>query len=219
MAKGGRRGNADRPVLSPMTDFDPNTEPETQEQADAYIGWCSENFMRLSQGERRTYRTSVRCAHWLLVVSCAMFHLDDDTEDDREALLEQLGMYSKLARALERQQIKLPIERLITLRSSLDCWEAIGVYASNLLDAAKMATSALMLVDLHPLVDLWELDAPDVWTLLADGASELAVINGTLDLEYADYAIRRHENVVGKFTWQRINNISRSIGARPPSPN
>lgn len=202
-----------------MTDFDPNHEPKTQEQADAYVGWCADNFMRLSQGERRTYRTGVRCAHWLLVVSCALLHLDEDTEEDREALLEQLGMYSKLARALERQSHKLPIERLIMLRSSLDCWEPVGDYAVNLLDAAKYATSALMLIDLHPLVDLWELEAPDVWELLASAATELAVINTADDLSYADYAVRRHESVVAKFTWQRVNNISRRVNAPPISPN
>lgn len=202
-----------------MTDFDPNTEPETQEQADAYVGWCAESFMRLSQGERRTYRSGIRCAHWLLVVSCAMLHLDDDVEHDREALLEQLGMYSKLARTLERQRDHLPIERLIVLRSSLDCWEPVGAYASNLLHAASMATAALILVDLHPLVDLWGLDAPDVWALLIEGANGLAIINQDPDLSYADYAVRRHEGVVAKFTWQRVNNISRRVNAPPISPN
>lgn len=199
--------------------FDPNVEPETREDADAYVAWAAENFMRLSQSERRTYRTAVRCAHWLLVVAAAAFHLDDDVEVDRDALLEQLAMYSKLARAIERQRDRLPVEKLIVLRSSLDCWEPVGIWGSQLLAAARTAVSALMLIELHPLVDLWELECPDVWALLEEGAMQLAMINEADELEWQDYAIRPSESVTAKFTWQQVNNLSRRVGGGPLSAN
>jgi hypothetical protein len=203
-----------------MSSFDPNTEPETQDQMDAYVNWCATNFMRLSQGTSRTYRTGVRCAHWLLVVSCAQLHLDDDQEDDREALLHQIAMYSRLARSIERQRDRYPVERLIQLRASLDCWEPVGLYGANLLTAARMAVSALTLIDLHPLVDLWDLGGEDVWSLIEEGANALAIINdGADNLTFDDYAIRRDESVVAKFTWQRVNSIHRHMGAGPVSPN
>src|ERR1700746_1733878 len=100
--------------------FDPNDELDTNEKADAYVNWCAENFMRL-RGGKRTYRTAVRCAHWLFVVASAQLHLADDVAN-RDAMLEQLAMYQQLGRALERQRDHVPLERLILLRSSLDCW-------------------------------------------------------------------------------------------------
>ena len=73
-----------------MTDFDPNVEPSTQDEANAYVHWCAENFTRLSVSGPWTYRTALRCAHWLLVVAVAQLHLEGDV-DNREALLEQLA--------------------------------------------------------------------------------------------------------------------------------
>lgn len=202
-----------------MTNFDPNVEPETQEQADEYVGWAAENFMRLSQSEQRTYRTAVRCAHWLLVVSVAAFHLDEDAEANRDALLEQLALYSKLARMIERQRNRLPVEKLIVLRSSLDCWEPVGTWGTQLLTAARTAVAALILIELHPLIDLWELECPDVWALLDEGAAQLAMINDADELEWPDYAIRPSESVTAKFTWQQVNNLSRRVGGGPLSAN
>jgi hypothetical protein len=200
-------------------DFDPNHEPVTSDEADAYVGWCAENFMRLSEGAHRTYRTAVRCASWVLVVSCASLHLDDDQEQDREALLEQLAMYSGLARAIERQREHYPIERLIVMRSTLDCWSPCGLYADNLLGAAKAAISALMLIELHPLVDLWNLEAPDVWALLVEAREALAIINEADELDFQDFAVRRDDHVTGLFTWQRANNLSRGMGGGKLSQN
>lgn len=203
-----------------MTDYNPNDEPDTQEKADAYINWCAENFVNLSGAlEPRTFRKAIRCAAWLLVVAVAQLHLDDDVETDREELLEQLGLYQRLARAIERQQHHFPIERLIVTRSTIDCWEPVGMYADCLLEAAKDAVSALMLIETHPLIDLWDLECPDVWALLDEGAGRLAVINEAKNLSYADYAVRRNESVVAKFTWQRANNLSRGMGGYPLSPN
>lgn len=201
-----------------MSEFDPNVEPETQEQADAYVIWAAENFLRLSQGPQ-TYRTAVRCAHWLLLVSVASFHLDESVEDNREALLEQLAMYVKLARVIERQRDRLPVERLILLRSSLDCWEPVGTYGEELLAAARMAVAALMLIDLHPLVDLWDVACPDVWALLDEGAAQLSAINDAEGLEWTDYSLRPNEMVIAKFTWMRVNNLSRRVGGGPLSAN
>jgi hypothetical protein len=202
-----------------VTDFDPNVEPQTHEQADAYLNWCAENFVRLSMSEPRTYRNAIRCAAWLLVVATAQFHLDEDVEQDREALLEQIALYSRLARAIERQRDHIPIERLIVSRSTMDCWEPVGAYADHLLCAAKDALAALMLIETHPLLNLWDVECPDVWALLDHGADVLACINDADELTYADYAIRRNDAVVAQFTWQRANNLSRGMGGYPLSPN
>lgn len=203
-----------------MTDFDPNDELDTQEQADAYVVWCAEQFMRLLESPKRTYRTGIRCAQWLFVISSAQLHLDEDVTENVGAMLEQLGMYSKLGRALERQRQHYPIERLIVLRSSLDCWEPVGEWSSNLLFAAKCAVSAMTLVGLHPLIDLWELRCPDVWALLDGGANALAAINdGKGPLTFADYAVRPNEATIAKFTWQKVNNLTRQMGMPPLSPN
>jgi hypothetical protein len=161
----------------------------------------------------------MRCSAWLLVVACAQLHLDDDIEVNREPLLEQLGMYSKLARAIERQRQHFTVERLIVLRSSLDCWEAVGYWAENLLRAARCAVAALMLFELHPLIDLYELECADVWALLDAAAAELADINSAVDLGFQDYAVQPAEMVTAKFTWQRANNLVRHVGGGPLSPN
>ena len=197
-----------------MSDFDPNVEPSTQDEADAYINWCAENFMRLSSDGARTYRSALRCAHWLLVVAIAQLHLDDGVERDRDALLEQLAAYQRLARVIERQRDHVPAERLILLRSSLDCWEGVGEWSVALLNAAKSAVSALLLIECYPLVDLWSLDAPDAWVLLDDGCQQLADINVAEELSFDDYAIRPDEMVIAKYTWQRANNIARHVGIR-----
>lgn len=203
-----------------MTDFDPDAPLDTQEQADAYINWCAESFMALSQATPRTFRTAIRCAHWLLVVSMAQLHLVEEHEDDREAMLEQLAYYSQLARDLERQRERYAVERLIVLRSSLDCWEAVGSWAGFMLAAARCAISALMLIELHPLIDLWELECPDVWALLISGRDFLAEINAE-DTEptFEDFSIRPAEMAIAKFTWQKVNNLTRHWGVPPLSPN
>lgn len=204
---------------SSVTEFDPNDDPETQEQADAYINWCAENFMRLARAPNRTYRSAIRCAAWLFVVASAQLHLDEDVTANRDELLEQLAKYQALGRAIERQQVRFPVEQTIVLRASLDCWEPVGEWARCLLTAAKNAVAARLLIELHPLVDLWELQAPDVWSLLDDGTMQLASINAAEELDFADYAIRPNEAVVAKWTWQRVNNIARHAGSEPMSPN
>lgn len=203
-----------------MTDFDPNVEPETQEQADAYINWCANNFMRLSQGAKRTYRTATRCSAWLFIVASAQLHLAEEVEVNREELLEQLVMYQRLGRAVERQRQRLAIESFILLRGSLDCWEPIGVWSEQLLLAAKCAISSRILIETYPLVELWDVSSPDVWALLETGREALAVINEADELSFADYAVRPDDMVMAKYTWQRANNIIRGAGLRSDvSPN
>lgn len=198
-----------------MTDFDPNDDLDTQEAADAYVNWCAEQFMRVWASGNRTYRSAWRSSAWLLVVACAQLHLDDDVEQDREALLEQLSKYQALARAIERQQISFPTEQFVVMRSSLDCWEATGCFAEPLLIAARCAISARVLIDLYPLADLWELDCEDVWTLLDNGRDRLAAISDSYsELQFADMAVCRNEPVVAKYTWQKVNNITRGAGLR-----
>lgn len=203
-----------------MTAFDPNVDPETQEQADAYINWCADNFMRLSQGTARTYRTATRCSAWLFVVATAQLHLDEAVTENREELLENLALYQALGRAVERQRILPQIERFILLRGSLDCWEPVGAWASSLLIAAKNAIAARMLIHLYPLVELWDLPCDDVWSLLESGREALAVINEAATLDFADYAVRPDEMVTAKYTWQRAHNIIRGAGLQSDvSPN
>ncbi len=203
-----------------MSDFNPNDEPETQEQADAYVNWCAANFMRLSRSTVRTYRTAVRCAEWLFVVASAQLHLDDEFTDHREELLEQLVNYQLLGRAIERQRQHFPVERLIVLRASLDCWEPVGEWAINLLTASKCAIGALILFELYPLIDLYEMNCEEVWALLDGGALALARIgDGEGPLSFQDYAVRPNELVTARYTWQRANNIVRHVGSGPLSPN
>lgn len=195
-----------------MTDFDPNTEPHTNEQADAYINWCAENFMRLSQGTKRTYRTATRCSAWLFIVASAQLHLDESVTDNRDDLLEQLAMYQRLGRAVERQRVRLAIENLILTRGSLDCWEPVGVWAESLLIATKSAIAARILIETYPLVELWDMRCDDVWSLLETGREALAQINEADELDFADYAVKPDEMVVARYTWQRANNIIRGAG-------
>lgn len=204
-----------------MTPFDPNDPLDSQEQADAYINWCAENFLRLHASGRYTYRTGIRAAAWLHVVAVAQLHLDDDVTDDRETLLRQLTVHQNVARLIERQQEKLPIERLLVVRSTFDCWEPVGRYAAHLLNTARCALMAIIIIDLHPLIDLWEVQAPDVWALLDAGAVWLSQINEhASSLEYDDYAVRPNDDVIAKMTWQQVNNLVRHAGLQAPlSPN
>lgn len=196
-----------------MQDFDPNDPLDTQEQADAYVNWCAEQFVRVHGGEKRTYRVAWRASAWLLVVSCAQLHLHDEHEENRDALLEQLSKYQSLARAFERQSQRLPTEQLVLMRGSLDCWEPVGCFAGALLGAARCAIAARVLMDLYPLADLWEVRCDDVWALLDVGHAYLAAINQSYsELEFEDLAIRPNEETIAKYTWQRANNITRKAG-------
>jgi hypothetical protein len=148
----------------------------------------------------------------MFVVGCAHLHLDEGVEQDADALREQLAKYNNLARAVERQRQRFNVERLIVTRSSLDCWEPVGQWSENLLVAIRNAVSALVLIELHPLVDLWSLPASDVWALLEDARNAMAVINEADSLSFQDYAIRRNDAVAAKFTWQRSMNLVRNAG-------
>lgn len=152
-------------------------------------------------------------------MSVAQFHLESAVQVNREALLEQLVDYQRLARAIERQRDHIPAERLIVLRSSLDCWEPVGQFAILLLSAAKDAVSSLLLIELYPLIDLWEVHAPDAWALLDSGRELLASINLQPEPGFDDYAIQPDERVIARYTWQRANNIARHVGARRLSEN
>lgn len=208
-----------------MINFDPEDDLDTQEQADAYVNWCAEQFVRVSQGGRYTYRTAVRASAWLFVVSTAQLHLDDEVEDNRYDMLNQLTVNQQIARMVERQRQKLSVERLIVMRGGLDCWEPVGRFAGSLLRAAKCALGARILIEMHPLVDLWSVECPDVWALLNSGAWELAAINRYLEnvgdgqLEVEDYAVRANEDVAAKFTWQKLHNWTRHHGIPPFSAN
>lgn len=197
-----------------MSDYDPNVELESQDDADAYVNWCAEQFVRLATSGNRSYRTATRCSAWLFVVAIAQLHLDEEVCENRDELLESLSAYVGTARLMERQQVRIPVERLIIMRGSLDCWEAVGEWAAHLLDAAKCALAARLLIDFHPLVDLWEVEAPDAWALLETGMRTLAEINLSDGLTFGDYAVRPSEANVARYTWQRARNLTRNSGLR-----
>jgi hypothetical protein len=209
-----------------MTDFDPGAEPETQEDADNYVRWCAENFNRVvsSDDTLRTYRTGFRCAAWLLVVSVAQLHLHDDVDQHREIMMNNLAGHMKVARRAERQDETLSVRDLIVSRSVLDCWTPEGEYAMNLLDAAKCACAALILQYVHPLEDLWDVDAPDVWSLILMGGQKLGDINEAVaerdyGLSYDDYAVVPNTAIIDKMNWQKVNLITRQLGGPPMSAN
>jgi hypothetical protein len=209
-----------------MTDFDPGAEPETQEDADNYVRWCAENFNRVvsSDDTLRTYRTGFRCAAWLLVVSVAQLHLHDDVDQHREVMMNNLAGHMKVARRAERQDETLSVRDLIVSRSVLDCWTPEGEYAMNLLDAAKCACAALILQYVHPLEDLWDVDAPDVWSLILMGGQKLGDINEAVaerdyGLSYDDYAVVPNTAIIDKMNWQKVNQITRQLGGPPMSAN
>lgn len=204
--------------MTEFADFDPNDALDTQEQADRYLNWCAENFMRLWNGAKRDYRTASRAAHWLFVIAVAQLHVAEDA-DDHDSLLDQLVKYQQLARALERQSEHFNLERLIATRASLDCWETVGQWAGNLLLAARCAVSSLILIEAHPLIDLWEVEAHDVWGSLDVGCNALTAVNLASELTFEDFAVRRDDDITAKFTWQKANNIVRHVGMGPLSAN
>lgn len=209
-----------------MTDFDPSKEPETQEDADNYVRWCAENFNRVTSNDEtlRTYRSGFRCAAWLLVVSVAQIHLHDDVDQGREILMTNLAGHSKVARRVERQNESVNIRDLVVSRSVLDCWTPEGRFAGRLLDAAKCACAALILQHVHPLENLWDVDAPDVWNLILMGGAALVEINELMaddefELSYDDYAVVPNTSVIDKMNWQKVNQITRHLGGPPMSAN
>lgn len=208
-----------------MSGFDPEDELDTQAQADAYVNWCAEQFVRVASARTFTYRTAIRASAWLFVVATAQLHLDDEVEDNRDEMVHQLLVNTQVARLMERQRQKLPIERLVVMRGGLDCWQPVGRFAGSLLRAAKCALAARILIEMHPLVDLWSVECTDVWVLLKAGGGELAAINTWLDhmsdgqLEVEDYAVKASADIAAKFTWQKLMNLSRGQGIPPPSMN
>lgn len=207
-----------------MTDeaFHPEPEPKSQEEYDAYIRWCAMQFNRVVGEDEtpRTHRTAFRAASWLYVVSTAQLHLHDDVTEGRETYLKNLSGSSTLARRVERQRPDVGIKDLVVARSVLDCWLPYGQFSGNLLDAAKCSVSALILKEVHPLQDLWDVDAADTWSLILMGAQKLIEINEHEDiLSYDDYAVTPNSAVIDKMNWQKANNFAQQMGGPPMSAN
>jgi hypothetical protein len=202
-----------------VTDFDPSIEPETQDQADAYVRWCAAHF------DASSSPTTRRCAPTAPASAappgCSSsrsrrLHLHDDVDQYREIMMTNLAGHMKVARRTERQDPEsLTVRDLIICRSVLDCWTPQGDFAMNLLDAAKCACAALVLQYVHPLEDLWDVDAPDVWSLILMGGQKLADINDAL--RRARRRARattttpwsRTVSVIDKMNWQKVNQIAR----------
>lgn len=203
-------------------DFDPNHDPSTQDEYNAYIRWCAVQFNRVvGDGDTpRTHRTAFRTAAWLYVVSTAQLHLDDVIEDNRETYMRNLAGSATLARRIEREDPDVGLRDLMVSRSVLDCWLPEGQFSSNLLDAAKCAVSALTLKEVHLLEDLWDVDAPDTWSLILMGAQSLAAINEhEHELSFADYSVLPNASVIDKMNWQKANKVAGLLGGPPISPN
>jgi hypothetical protein len=199
--------------VTDFDDFNPEPEPESQEQYDDYVRWCAVQVNRVAVNDEtpRTHRTAFRAAAWLYVVSTAQIHLDEDVTESRDTYLKNLGGLSRLARRVERQRPDVGLRDLVVSRSVLDCWTPSGQFADRLLGAAKCAISALILKEVHPLEDLWDVDAPDTWSLILMGAAALVEIN--------EYDGVPNASVIDKMNWQKANNFSRQVGAPPMNPN
>jgi len=195
--------------------FDPEDPLDSQDQADAYLNWCADQYARISVDEPRTFGKAIQGSAWLLVVSTAQLHLADELEPEfeprRDELLDQLAQYQGLARAIERRHTNVPVERYIILRMSLDCWKPIGDWAEHLLTAARCAVNARVLSAMYPLVDFAGIECPDVWALLDAGADKLGEVE-TEGLTFDDFAIAPDSGTIAKWTWQRANNVVRRSG-------
>lgn len=192
-----------------MTDFDPNHDPETEAEANAYINWCAQSFNHMVTDETpETWATARQAAGWLWVWAQALQHLDSGVED-HEAMLRNMATLNSYARQFERRSQFLTLNHIRVARSMLDAWEPVGEYARPLLAACKCATSALLLCIAHPLEELSDMEAPDGWALVLMGGGYLEPITrDERELTPEHFAIRPSEDVVNKMQDQRVRNMA-----------
>lgn len=201
-----------------MIDFDPETHPESKEEWDAYIQWCANELMLFvhNPDTPRSYRTAYTCAAKLLVICGAQLRLEPSVADYEVRAINLAGLVTA-GRAFERTLPGACIKKAILARAVLDCWEPVGASAPELLEAAKDAASALLIIMAHPLENPWELDAPDAWSLVLLGVAALERI--PTPPSPFDYTITVNKTVTDLMYFQKASNISRAMGGGDVSPN
>lgn len=201
-----------------MTEYDPDTDPETKEQWDAYIQWCADELMLFVHNDDtpRTYRTAFTCAAKVLVITGSQLRLDESV-DEYPARARNLAGLVTTGRAFERARLNVDLRKAILARAVLDCWRPVGRWAPELLEAAKNAASALIVVMSHPLENPWDIDAPDVWSLVLLGAAAIDRIE--VPVQEADYTVTVDSAVTDLMYFQKANNVSRAVGGGDLSPN
>lgn len=201
--------------------FDPDDPLLTKADHDAYVRWCAEQLVAVADESPdvtpHIYGTAMKAAAWLWVVAQAQMHLDDDVEDQREQHQQNLGGLFTRAREVERAKGDVRFKNLLGARIALDCFQPVGRYGGTLLEAAKLAIEALVLVFVYPPIDKWDLPAPASWALVLCGAVLLEEI--TEPLSFSDYSVRPSPGMIGKITWDAANRASFAAGAHFPSPN
>lgn len=211
----------DDDIIEEFKGFDPEHDPETQEEANRYVRWCGHAYEGLiASTERPTYKEARVAAAMLWVVSVSQLHLDDAiTGAPRSPLLGNLARLVEHARGYERGRETNP-HWLSVARGVLDLMDPVGPMAELVLDAAKCAVSATILIAAHPPVeDLWVLPAKDVWVLCATGGFYLDEIPEDPERTYQDFAITFSERTLDAMNWQRAQNITSQAGAPPLSQN
>lgn len=204
--------------------FDPDVEPATQDQVDAYIQWCAAQLVAAADegpGETpRIYATAMQAASWLWVIAQARLHLHDAVVEHRENHQRNLAALFTRARQVERAKGDIDFSQLLAARVALDCFAPIGRYAPALLEAAKMAVDALTLIFVYPPVDKWSMHCPGSWSLVLCGTVLLEEINEhEMPLTYEDYSVAPAPEMTGKIVWDAANRAAQIVGAPPPSPN
>lgn len=201
-----------------MTDFDPEHSPTTKEEWDEYIRWCADELMLFTENPLtpRTYRTGYSCAGKMLVIVGSQLRLDPTTEDFDRVMRNLAGLVTT-GRCFERAHPHIDHMKAMTARAVLDCWEPVGRSAAELLEAGKCAAAALILTMVHPLENPWEIDAPDVWTLVLMGMTQLDAIEAPAAEE--DYMVTVNTTVTDLMYYQKANGISRSLGGGDLSAN
>jgi hypothetical protein len=201
-----------------MIAYDPEIDPVSKEEWDAYIQWCADELLLFIHNDHtpRSFRTAFTCAAKLLVVAGSQLHLEPSTPEF-EVRSRNLAALVTTGRAFERARPEAIAQRAILARSVLDCWAPVGKSAPDLLEAAKDATSALIIVMSHPLENPWDLDAPDVWSLVLLGFAAIERIPAPPDP--VDYTVTVNTTVTDRMHLQKANGIVRSMGGNDLSSN
>lgn len=209
-----------------MDDFDPDAPLDTKAQYDAYVQWCSVEFERTLEAvedvDRVPHAVTARAARLLFPAACAPIALDDDCDVSREQHLENLARLWTVAYKTEREHDDVGVRDWLMARGVVDCYEASGGLANNLLDAAKCAIGSIILTAAHPLVDLGNVHAPDGWALVLYGYDRLRAIYEEKSAEEVgpwDFAVVPNQGFIDKMNWQKLNNAATQMGAPPLSPN
>lgn len=207
--------------------FDPDADPRTQADHDAYVQWCAREL--LAAGDEgpemtpRVYATALIAASKLWVVAQAQLHLDDAVTEHRESYQLNLAEMFIRARKVERAKGDVRTGDLLAARVALDCFMPVGRHAETLLEASKVAIEALLLVLVYPLANKWDIQCPAAWALILVGCVLLEEIKDEDDdhgpLVYADYAVAPTPAMSERIAWNAAHRTAQQMGADAPSPN